>query len=149
MVNNKNINDITIKHLEFIQNIITRLGTNSFLIKGWTVTIFSALIALFATNEYNKLFYLVIYIIPIILFWYLDAYYLQQERKFKGIYNDVAYITPIEIRHGILPFDMPVKLYSGGDYSFLKAFWSKTICPLYLIIIFTILFICLFDYYIY
>ena len=34
-----------LKHLEFIQNIITRMNTNSFLIKGWAVTIASAILA--------------------------------------------------------------------------------------------------------
>lgn len=42
------------KHLEFIQNIITRMNTNSFQIKGWAVTIVYALLAIYASskNEY-------------------------------------------------------------------------------------------------
>jgi hypothetical protein len=31
------------KHLEFIQGVITRMNTSSFLIKGWTITLVSAL----------------------------------------------------------------------------------------------------------
>jgi hypothetical protein len=38
------------QHLEFIQNIITRMNTNSFQIKGMTVTIVTALIAIYAST---------------------------------------------------------------------------------------------------
>jgi hypothetical protein len=139
---NTNVSDVAIKHLEFIQNNITRMGTNSFIIKGWTITVFFGLVALFIANKDTQVFYKIISIVPIFMFWYLDTYYLQQERMFRGIYNDVAHITPIGLRHEILPFDMPLKLYSGGEYSFWKVFFSKPICPLYVIIIFTILIIC-------
>jgi hypothetical protein len=37
-----------IKHLEFIQATIVRLASNSFLLKGWTVTLVAALFALAA-----------------------------------------------------------------------------------------------------
>ena len=34
------------KHLEMIQTIIARLATNSFAVKGWSITLASALLAL-------------------------------------------------------------------------------------------------------
>ena len=39
-----------IKHLEFIQTVITRMNQNSFQIKGWMITIVSALLALYASS---------------------------------------------------------------------------------------------------
>lgn len=39
-----------LKHLEFIQYIINRMAKNSFLLKGWTVTIVAAFFALAAQN---------------------------------------------------------------------------------------------------
>ena len=54
------------KHLEFIQNVITRMNSNSFLIKGWAITLVSALFALAAngsnihyvfTTDYYSIFY--------------------------------------------------------------------------------------------
>ncbi len=39
-----------IKHLEFIQIVISRMNSNSFLIKGWTITLMSALFALAAKD---------------------------------------------------------------------------------------------------
>lgn len=77
-----------VKHLELIQSIITRLNGNSFQIKGIAITIVAALLAVYASN--GKVDFILIPILPSVIFWYLDAYYLQQERKFRGLYNDVA-----------------------------------------------------------
>ncbi|WP_295796963.1 hypothetical protein [uncultured Treponema sp.] len=74
-----------IKYLEFIQNIVTRMNQNSFMIKGWTVAIVSALLAVYADKE-NKLFIL-ISIFPVSIFMFLDSYYLWQERKFRHLYS--------------------------------------------------------------
>ena len=45
-----------IKHLEFIQNVITRMNTNSFQIKGWSIVIVSALMAIYASTQNNYFF---------------------------------------------------------------------------------------------
>jgi len=124
------MNDNTVKHLEFIQNVITRMNTNSFQIKGMSVTITAALLALYASG--NKPLYIFVAIIPTIIFWFLDAYYLQQERKFRGVYNDVAELSEVETRIVIRGFEMPIQKYTGKKYAYLNVFWSKTVWPFYL-----------------
>ena len=79
--------DEMIAHLPLIQGVINRMGNNSFLIKGWTVTLVAAIFALAATGT-NQHFILVA-LIPIIVFWFLDSYYLKQERLYRELYNDV------------------------------------------------------------
>ena len=79
--------DEMITHLPLIQGVINRMGNNSFLIKGWTVTLVAAIFALAATGT-NQHFILVA-LIPIIVFWFLDSYYLKQERLYRELYNDV------------------------------------------------------------
>jgi hypothetical protein len=79
------IDDQRIKHLEFIQAIIARLAGNSFLMKGWTVTLVAALFAL-AAKDANRNF-MVVAFLPAICFWGLDAYYLRQERIFRALYT--------------------------------------------------------------
>lgn len=74
-----------IKHLEFIQNIITRMAHCSFMIKGWCVMILSALFALYAEIGNEKL--LVCGIVPILAFWGLDGYFLRQERMYRELYE--------------------------------------------------------------
>lgn len=68
------MDNIKIKHLEFVQNTISRLAGNSFLLKGWAVTLVSGIFTL-SSKESNPLFFIVAYI-PIIVFWCLDANYL-------------------------------------------------------------------------
>ena len=117
-----------IKHLEFIQNVITRMNTNSFQIKGWTTTIVAALLAIYASTK-NEYFVLVS-LFPIIVFWFLDSYYLMQERKFRGLYNDVAGVS--EDPKTIKLFEMRPNLYIGGKYTFFDVFTSQTILKIYL-----------------
>ena len=113
-----------IRHLEFIQAVIIRMNSNSFQIKGWAITIVSALLALFASS--SNVAYIFVAISPTILFWFLDTYYLQQERKFRGVYNDI-----VKNDDTIELFKMPIQNYNDGNYSFCCAFWSKTIAWLY------------------
>ena len=123
--------DAKLKHLEFIQDVITRMNKNSFQLKGWTVTLVSALLAIFASTKNN--YFTLAAIFPVIIFWFLDSYYLSQERKFRGLYNDVAEISdePKEIK----PFEMRPDLYTVGKYSYWNSFCSVTIRNLYLSIL--------------
>ena len=122
-----------IKHLEFIQSTITRKNQNSFQIKGWMITLVSALLALYASSE--KVVYILIAIVPAIVFWFLDAYYLQQERRFRGVYNDVAGLSPDNSRINVREFEMPIQKYQCGKYCYFNVLFSKTIFPLYGIVI--------------
>lgn len=122
-----------IKHLEFIQSTITRMNQNSFQIKGWMITLVSALLALYASSE--KVVYILIAIVPAIVFWFLDAYYLQQERRFRGVYNDVAGLSPDNSRINVREFEMPIQKYQCGKYCYFNVLFSKTIFPLYGIVI--------------
>lgn len=134
-----------IKHLEFIQNIITRMNTNSFQIKGWSIVIVSALMAIYASTQKNYFFLIAIF--PTLIFWFLDAYYLNQERKFIGLYNDVAGVTdkPKEIKL----FAMRPDLYISGKYSYWSAFFSLTILKMYPAIVVTLIGIFIyFEFYI-
>lgn len=76
-----------IKFLEIIQNLVTRMATNSFMLKGWAVTLVAGTFAL-SSQESNNLFFLISYV-PIIVFWFLDSYYLQLERKYRKLYNSI------------------------------------------------------------
>ncbi|MDC7286380.1 hypothetical protein NXH76_01060 [Blautia schinkii] len=78
--------DNKIKLLEMIQNVVARMTSNSFVLKGWAVTLVAGIFAL-STKEADKMFILIAYV-PIILFWFLDSYYLQLERKYRKLYDD-------------------------------------------------------------
>jgi len=113
-----------IKHLEFIQNIITRMNSNSFMLKAWTITLVSALFAL-AANDTNMNYVLVSYIaIPV--FWILDGFYISQERQYRSLYTDVAKKSQNEI-----DFSLDATQYNKGKNTWISGIISKTLIPFY------------------
>lgn len=123
MANNNNM-EKKLKHLEFIQNVITRMNSNSFLIKGWTITLVSALFAL-AAKDANVNYVLVSYIaIPV--FWVLDGFYISQERQYRDLYKEIAAKSETEIN-----FSMDASDYCKGDRTWLAGIFSKTLIPFY------------------
>ncbi len=121
------LSDHEIKHLEFIQGAIGRMGANSFQMKSWMLVVVTALLGSYA-NTGSKNFALLA-VFPTFIFWCLDTYYLQQERKFRGIYNDVAGIS--EHPQAVRPFEMPIHLYNEKKHLFWDVFGSFTIVLLY------------------
>jgi hypothetical protein len=73
-------------YLNILQGIISRMAGNSANCKTWCITLVSGLIVVIADKA--KPDYAWIALIPVILFCFLDAYYLGQERTFRAVYND-------------------------------------------------------------
>lgn len=120
------------KHLEMIQNVISRISANSFSIKGWAVTLVAGIFAL-ANKDADKSYFLVAYV-PIIIFWGLDSYYLLQERLFRALYNKVRILKEEEIDFSM---DSSFVEFNTDRNTFLRCFFSSTVfgfyCPLALI----------------
>ena len=83
------------KHLEFIQGIVNRLATDSFRLKGWTVVLISALIVLLVREGRIEL--APVALVPVVIFWGLDGYFLWQERLFRALYDHVRQKEESEI----------------------------------------------------
>lgn len=112
------------KHLEFLQNNIGRMNQCSFHMKGWAITLASAMIAVFVTsitkeNPGNKI-YIYAAIASTVLFWVLDALYLSKERKFIAIYNDVIGVENGQPAIEINEYEIPLKKYKGWKYSLFR-----------------------------
>jgi len=73
------------KYLDHIQAVISRHNSNSFMIKGWTITICTAILAIAGTWKEPLLS--LIALVPITVFWVLDSFYLANERCFVSLYN--------------------------------------------------------------
>lgn len=80
-----------VKHLEMIQGIINRMASNSFVLKGWAITLIAGFFAL-SNKDSNKMFFLIAYI-PLIIFWGLDTHYLKLERKYRNLYDKVRMLN--------------------------------------------------------
>lgn len=118
-----------LKQLEFIQNIISRMGQNSFLLKGWSVTLLAGLFALAAKDAEQK--YIVIAYFPTIIFWLLDSYYLYQERIFRKLYN-------VKIKEENSDLSLDTSKVDSGFGGWASACFSVTIILFYGILAFTI-----------
>lgn len=77
-----------LKHLDFVQAVINRLAQNSFLLKGWSVTLAAALFALAQSNTNVTMAALAFG--PVLVMWGLDGYFLALERRFRALFKDAA-----------------------------------------------------------
>ena len=78
----KELKECLMKEIETIQSIINRMSSNSFFIKGWTITLVVANLLLKGSKEQVGIAF-----IPLLVFWFLDAYFLWQERLYRQLYN--------------------------------------------------------------
>jgi len=74
------------KEIDLIQACITRMAHNSFLIKGWAISIVAVVLAL-ADKAKNPALLSAILLIPLISFWYLDTFFLRTERMYRKMYT--------------------------------------------------------------
>lgn len=117
-----------IKHLEMIQAIIIRMAQNSFMIKGWALTL---VVAMFAFVPKTAGLFIPIIIVPILIFTLLDAYYLQLERRYRKLYDIVRNKEEAEIDFE-LKITKECKDYSN---SFLNCTFSRSILFYYISIL--------------
>lgn len=107
------------QHLEFIQSTINRMSSKSMQIKTIAITLGVGLLAVYSSNSNVFLIYIALF--QICFFWLLDGYYLQQVRKFRGIYYDVSGVTQ---NNSIKDYEMPLHLYKNGKYNLFKCVFT-------------------------
>lgn len=126
------MNERLFKHLEFVQSVINRMASNSFLIKGWVITLVAALFALSAKD--SDITYILISYLPVPAFWILDGYYLWQERLFRALYNDIRIKDESQI-----DFSMNTKEFIKGKNTWLWSIFSVTLNVFYISLIITMI----------
>ena len=72
-------------YLGILQGVINRMAANSASCKTWCITLVSAIIVIVAGKGAPR--YLWISILPIVLFVFLDSYYLGLEIRFRDHFN--------------------------------------------------------------
>lgn len=86
-------------HLAMIHGVINRLAQNSFLLKGWSVLLVSALLAVAASSSEDWI--LPVAFLPAVAFWGLDGYYLRQERLFRRLYDHARQADDAGVDYGM------------------------------------------------
>lgn len=145
---NRDDNKISIeeihKEIDLIQSCITRMAQNSFMIKGWFVSIYAVILALLP--EKVNMFLLCIALLAVnLIFWYLDGFFLRTEKVYRKIYDWVLEVRPQNNRE--LMYQLNPSKFNGKIEkveSIGKVMWSKTLRWFYLIplVIVIIVFIC-------
>jgi hypothetical protein len=82
--------DHQLKRLDHLQSIVQRIAGNCFLLKGWAVTLVSAILGFGVSDAPTSISLSYLGLLPAFLFWGLDGYYLALERKLRGLYNFAA-----------------------------------------------------------
>jgi hypothetical protein len=113
------LKEFMLKEIEIIQDIIKRMAFNSFMMKGWTVTLV-AVTLLLKGSEYQVF----IAFIPLIVFWYLDAYFLWQERLYRRLYN---WVVQNRMQTEEFLFDMNAYRFKDEEQSKFRIMFSITL----------------------
>ena len=133
------------KKIDLVQNIITRLASNSFKIKGWTISLIVGTFLVQSTKYFSF-----IALLPIIGFWILDTYYLRQERLYRAFYS---YVVSEEVKSKQISLELNLQKYTNkikewqkDAKNYFSVMFSKTIGIFYgllgvLVIIYSIMLI--------
>lgn len=80
------MNESFLKTIDLLESCISRMAQNSFIVKGWTITLTGVILALVPETLDVRLI-CIICLMLIISFWIVDALYLKNERKFRNKYE--------------------------------------------------------------
>ena len=119
--------DKKIKHLEMIQSVIERMGNNSFLIKGWSITLVSAIFVVAIQNQDKTSALWTLF--PAVIFWFLDGYYLWQERLLRSLYEYVRKLDEKKIDFSMDTSKVMNEKFRGRRNNLLNAIFSRTLLP--------------------
>lgn len=139
MAEKQNNEGAIIAYFKMIQNVITRMAQNSFLIKAWSITIIAGILVLTLTILNYMIFIVLLVIIS--MFWCLDSYYLRLERLYRRLYDSKVgeYNNKSEGNIMIL-FDMNYKNFIKFEHGVLRIMFSKSELLFYMPLIGTLIF---------
>ncbi len=114
-----------IAHLGMVQNVITRMASNSFAIKAVTVTITAGVLAFTGAVKDPHPSILLAALVPVVMLWGLDAQYLRLERLFRRLYDAVRRDEVDE------PFSMNIAPYASAEQHVARIAFSWSVFPFY------------------
>ena len=87
-------------------------------------------------KKYAKIFFILLAYFPAIAFWFLDSYFLRQERLFRKLYDHVRNLDNKDI-----DFSMNTQIVESQVASWIKVAISKTLLLFHGTICFSIFFV--------
>lgn len=131
-----------IAHLELVQGVVSRMASNGLAVKSLAVTVTAAVVAISASqgatppgptgaidsSSTSAQLLALCSVLPIGVFWVLDAYYLRIERAFRCLYDAIRTGADVE------PFSMRVEQYKAQLPSTLRIALSTPAMVTYLVL---------------
>jgi len=122
--------EILHKEIDLIQGVINRMANNSFLLKGWLISLIAVILALSKEKivATDLTYFNFTICLPVIVFWYLDAFFLHKERCYRKLYEWV-----IENRKNTdeYLYSLNYVRFEKQVDSIWKVMFSKTLLPFY------------------
>lgn len=133
-----NLNDVLLKEIDLIQSCINRMAQNSFMIKGWTISLIAVVLALLP-ESFDVTGLCLIGIVATVCFWYLDAFFLRTEKLYRWKYDWVISnrLSCNKYFYDLNPYnkDMWIPNEDGSTKespTVVKIMFTKTLFPIYL-----------------
>ncbi|WP_193335921.1 hypothetical protein [Devosia beringensis] len=111
------MNEAKISHLVMVQEVIGRMASNSLALKSVAATVASAIVALTASQSEqggNSATVALVTLLPLAIFWFLDAFYLRIERAYRGLFDAIRRGQDVE------EFTMDYRPFKAGLVDTLK-----------------------------
>jgi hypothetical protein len=119
--------DMRARHLEMLQHIIARMSQNSFTVRGWSITLVTAAFALLATQDFDRRVVLFA-LVPIWIFWGLDASYLHTERLFRALYAAAVHrLNDPDAEPDVRPFDTDTTPFKAATASWARLLFRPSV----------------------
>ena len=134
------------KEIDLIQACISRMAQNSFMIKGWFVSIYAVVLALLP-EKVNMLLLCIALVVVNVIFWYLDGFFLRTEKIYRKIYDWILKERPQNNRELMYQLN-PAKFIGKIEEveSVWKVMWSKTLRWFYLIPLVIVIIVFIVDF---
>lgn len=129
--------DILLKEIDLIQNCIQRMAKNSFVVKGWLVSLFAVIVALLP-EKFDITCLSISGFLTVMCFWYMDGFFLKIETLYRWKYEWVIKkrLSCDDYKFDLNPYNENMWLADSKgntkrEPSILAKMFSKTLIPLY------------------
>lgn len=133
------------KEIDLIQGCINRMSQNSFVIKGWLITLIAVVLGLLP-ETFNIRILCIIGFLTTICFWYLDGFFLKIEKLYRWKYEWIIKNrnTSNNFYYDLDPYNKEMWLDDKDgtvkkEPNIFRIMFTKTLLPIYLPILLAVI----------
>jgi len=147
-MSNNDKKEIMFKEIDLIQSCITRMAQNSFIVKGWLITLLTVVLTLKPEIVDINILCLIC-AVSTFCFWALDAFFLKTEKMYRMKYewviknriNSDDYMFDLNPYNSEMWINKNDKKESFKEPSLIRVMGSKTLLPMYMLLLVIVAFV--------